>query len=359
MTERPEVIVVGGGQTGLVAGYFLRRAGIPFLILDAADSAGDSWRNRWDSLRLFTIAPYCSLPGVRFPARFGYFPTKDEMADYLDDYARRQDFPTRYNTRVTSIEGTRNGQYVVRSTGGDYEVPYVIVCTGAYLDEFIPDFPGRLDDEVFQVHTGSYRNPSQIPGRRVVVVGAANSGAQIAVDLAATHDVYLSQGSPLPAVPCKFLGVGLHYWGDKFGLIRKPLLGERDRLHRKTILIGKSLKKLAQKHGLTLVGRTVDVGGRIVTFDDGPPVATDAVVWATGFRPRYDWIDLPVVGADGRIVQQRGVTLSPGLYFLGIQCQYSYGSALIWWVKEDAEYVIGHLANLRRERTREPDLATL
>ena len=202
---------------------------------------------------------------------------------------------------------------------------------------------------MLQVHTGTYTNPGRIPGRKVLVVGAANSGAQIAIDLADTHEVVLSQGSPLPHGPRRFLGIGLHWWGDKLGIIAKPLDGERGRLHKKTILVGPSLKKISQRHGIELVDRTVDAAGRTMIFEDGHAVDVDAVVWATGFRPDYGWVDLPIFGDDGRPHHDRGVVdEAPGLYFLGMQCQYSYGSGLIWWVKDDAAYLVEQVCAARR-----------
>ncbi|SNY24489.1 flavin-containing monooxygenase [Paractinoplanes atraurantiacus] len=346
MVERADVVVVGGGQSGLVAGHYLAQAGIPHVILDAGERVGESWRQRWDALRLFTVAQYCALPGLRFPGRQGRFPTKDEMADYVEEYARHWRLPVRLNTKVTSLSATDDG-YRLETSTGPYEARQVIVATGAYREPYVPPLAAGLDEGVFQVHTGRYHNPSQVPGSSVLVVGAANSGAQIATDLSRTHRVTLSQGSPLPHVPCKFLFKGLHWWGDKFGLIKKPLIGERDRLHKKTILIGKSLKQLARKHDLRLVGRTVAMDGRVARFEDGGQDEPDAVVWATGFRASYPWIKVPILDEAGMPRQDRGVSAAPGLYFLGMQCQYTYGSALIWWVKEDAHYLVEQIRAVR------------
>jgi len=341
-----EVIVVGGGQSGLVAGYYLKQAGIPFVILDAGSRPGEAWRSRWDSLELFTIAQYCELPGLRFPGRRGHFPTKDEMADYLDAYVRAYELPVLHNTRVTSLDREGAG-YRLESTAGTFAARQVIVATGAYRVPFVPPLAQGLGDGVYQVHTGAYRNPAEVPGRTVVVVGAANSGAQIAQELAAGHRVVLSQGSPLPHFGRHFLGKGLHWWGDKLGLIAKPLEGERDRLHKKTILVGSSLEKIARKYGIELVGRTVAAGDRSLTFEDGRTVETDAVLWATGFRYDYGWINVPVFDEKGFPKHYRGVTDAPGLTFLGMQCQYSYGSGLVWWVKIDAAYLVEQAAALR------------
>lgn len=353
MAERAEVIVVGGGQTGLVAGYFLAKAGIPFLILDAGERVGDAWRKRWDSLELFTIAQYCELPGLRFPGRRQHFPDKDEMADYVEEYARTNALPVRLGTEVTSLTRRPGGGYLLESNQGSFEAEHVIVATGAQRLGNTPPLSKKVGDEVFQVHSGEYLNPRQIPGRRVLVVGAANSGAQIATELAKTHRVVLSQGSPLPHLGRRFLGIGIHWWGDKLGIIKKPLIGERDRLHKKTLLVGPSLTTLSKRHGFTLAGRTVAAEGRTMRFEDGDTTDVDAVVWATGFRYDFSWIGPSVMDKNGVPVQDRGVTGEPGLYFLGLQCQYSYGSGLIWWVKDDAAYVVEHLRT-RRSRAGRP-----
>jgi putative flavoprotein involved in K+ transport len=348
MADHYDVAIVGGGQSGLVAGYYLQQAGIPYVILDAGPEAGWAWRQRWDSLRLFTIASYCALPGLRFPGGWNRFPGKDEVADYMLSYQRKFGQPVRWNSKVTHLMPSGDG-YLLRTPSGDVTARQVIVATGAYQNQFVPPVASGLAPEVYQVHTGSYRNPAQVPGRRVVVVGAANSGAQIAIDLAKTHEVVLSQGSPLPSGPCKFLGIGLHWWGDKLGIIKKPLTGERDRIHKKTILVGLKLAKISRQHGIQLRGRTVGCDGRTLAFEDGATAPADAVVWATGFRPDYTtWMDLPIFGDDGRPRQFRGVVdEAPGLYFLGMQCQYNYGSGLIWWVKDDAQYLLEQIQAYR------------
>ncbi|NUR27851.1 MAG: NAD(P)-binding domain-containing protein [Catenulispora sp.] len=344
MAEHSRVIVIGGGQSGLVAGFYLKKAGIPFVILDAGDRVGQSWRSRWDSLELFTIAQYCELPEQRFPGRRGRFPSKDEMADYVERYAREHQLPVRLQTSVTALAPRAEGGWRLETSQGEYTADQVIVATGAFRVQYTPPLAEKLDQDVYQVHTGSYRNPGEIPGRDVLVVGAANSGAQIATELTRTHRVTLAQGSPLPHFGRKFLFKGLHWWGDKFGIIGKPLEGERDRLHKKTILVGPSLKKIAGRTGMRLAGRAVDAGGRTVHFEDGSKADFDAVVWATGFRWDYRWIDAPVFNEIGMPEHYRGVTDAEGLYFLGMQCQYSYGSGLIWWVKFDAEYLVRQIA---------------
>jgi putative flavoprotein involved in K+ transport len=340
--KRAEVIVIGGGQAGMTAGYYLGRAGIDFLILDAAPRAGQSWRQRWDSLELFTPARYSSLPGLRFPGSPGHYPGKDEVAGYMQAYARAFALPVRYNTRVTALERTAGGYRLAAGSGDSYEAAQVIVATGAYQQPFIPPIAARLSGDVTQLHSAAYRNPAQIPGRDVLVVGAANSGAQIAADFAATHRVWLSQGAPIRRLPRRILGIPIHTFGDRLGLIPAPFDTWRGRTQRGDLLVGASLRQLTRRHGIRLAGRATGADGHTIRFADGQHLDVSAVVWATGYRPDYSWIRVPVLGPDGLPRHQRGVTEYPGLYFLGMHDQYSRGSSLIHWVRHDAAYLAGH-----------------
>jgi putative flavoprotein involved in K+ transport len=337
-TRRAEVIVVGGGQAGMAVGYYLSRAGIRFLILDAGARAGEAWAQRWDSLELFTPARYSSLPGMAFPGGPGHYPGKNEVAAYMAAYARAFALPVRYSARVTAMERMAGG-YRLHTSSGTYQAGQVIVATGAYQQPFIPPIASGLRRQVTQLHSAAYRNPAQIPAGTVLVVGAANSGAQIAAGLAATHRVWLSRGAPIRRLPRRILGIPIHTVGDRLGLIPAPFGTWRGRTQRGDLLVGPSLRQLARRHGIHLAGRTILAEGRAVTFADGHVLEVGAVVWATGYRSDYSWIHLPVLGADGLPRHQRGVTEFPGLYFLGMHNQYSRGSSLIHWVRHDAAYI--------------------
>ena len=311
---------------------------MPFVILDAAGRGGDAWRGRWDSLELFTTARYSALPGLAFPGDPEHFPGKDEVAGYLERYARVFALPVRHGARAGSLE-RRDGGYRLETSAGPWEAGQVIVATGAYQQPRVPPFAGGLSREVAQVHSAAYRNPAQIPGHTVLVVGASNSGAQIAADLAATHRVFLSRGTPIRRLPRRILGKSLHWWGDHLGLIPAPYDTWRGRTQRAELLVGDSLRQLARAHGIQLVGRAIGADSGIVRFAGGLDLAVDAVVWATGYRPDYTWIHVPVLDERGLPRHQRGVTASPGLYFLGMHGQYSRGSSLIHWVRYDARFI--------------------
>jgi putative flavoprotein involved in K+ transport len=341
VSEQAEVIVVGGGQAGLTAGYYLTQAKIPFVILHADSRVGDSWRERWDSLTLFTPALYSALPGLRFPGDPEHYPGKDAVADYLERYAHTLELPIRYDSPV-SLEPADSG-YRLQTPAGVYEAERVIIATGAYQRAYIPSISKQLSDAVTQLHSAAYRNPDQLPARHVLVVGAANSGAQIAEDLAPTHTVRLSQGARIPRLPRRVLGKSVHWYGDHLGLIAASLDSLRGRTQRGDTLIGTSLRQLKRHYGVELVDRTTDAHEHTVTLKNGRELEVEIVIWATGYRPDYSWIRAPVLDPRGAPIHRRGVTDAAGLYFLGIKNQYSRGSSLLHWVREDAEFIVKQL----------------
>jgi putative flavoprotein involved in K+ transport len=351
VAERAEVLVVGGGQAGLAASYYLTRAGVGHVVLDAGRRVGDAWRRRWDSLRLFSAAGYSALPGLPFPGGPERFPGKDEVADYLEDYARTFRLPVTLQTRVRSLR-RGDGGYRVDTDTGAYEAAQVVVATGAYQQPVVPPLAAKLSGEVVQLHSAAYRNPRQLAAERVLVVGSANSGVGIAEDLAASHRVLLSRGQRLPWLPRRLLGRSLHWWGDHLGLLTAPLEGSwRGRTQRGDLLIGTSLRQLVRR-GVRLASRTVDAQGRTVRFADGQTLQAEAIVWATGYRSDYSWVGVPVLDQRGVPVHRRGVTDAPGLYFLGMHNQYSRGSSLIGFVRHDAAFIIERICAQRAANPR-------
>jgi putative flavoprotein involved in K+ transport len=349
VSEQAEVIVVGGGQAGLTVGYYLTQAKIPFVILHAGARVGDSWRQRWDSLTLFTPAVYSALPGLLFPGHPEHYPGKDEVADYLEQYAQTHELPIRSDSRVSSLESA-DGGYRLSTQSGTYEAARVIVATGAYQRPYIPPISEQLSDEITQLHSAEYRNPNQLSARDVLVVGAANSGAQIAEDLASTHHVHLSQGARIPRLPRRVLGKSVHWYGDHLGLIAASLDSWRGRTQRGDTLIGTSLRALKRHHGVELVDRTVDAHEHTVRLKNGRELDVQTVVWATGYRPDYSWIHVPVLDERGAPIHRRGMTDAPGLYFVGMKNQYSRGSSLLHWVRDDAAHIVQQVHEARNSR---------
>ena len=350
-TPALDVLVIGGGQAGLAMGYHLARRGLHFQIVDAGAEVGAAWRSRWDSLRAFTPAQYDNLPGFAFPAAPDTYPGKDDVAGYLQAYAAHFGLAVRPSTMVTSLTRS-NGVYVARTRAGAWQARQVVVATGPFQVPFIPPIATELDAGVCQLHSVEYRNPATMPPGRILVVGAANSGCQIAEELAATHRVELAAGRRLPAIPQRPLGRDVWWWASMLGLDQvtaRSRLGRR--LAGRDQVIGGGPRQLARRHGVRIRPRATGAAGRTVRFADGAGAEFDAVVWATGFTTDYSWIDVPGVQDErGCILHQRGLTPAPGLYVLGLTWQHTRTSALLGWVRNDADFLAEQIAARADER---------
>jgi putative flavoprotein involved in K+ transport len=346
--QRLDVVVVGGSQAGLAMGWHLARHGLRFLVLEAAPEVGQVWRSRWDSLKLFTPAQYDALPGMAFPAPADTYPTKDPVADYLQAYAAAFDLPVRLNAKGTELREIGDG-FEVRTDDATYQARQVVVATGPFQVPFVPPPAAKLDPSVTQVHSADYRNPQALPAGPVLVVGGGNSGFQIAEELAATRTVDLSIATTYPMLPQRLRGRDLFWWLTRLGLMRVTVdsrLGRRAS-HREFV-IGTNRKRL-ERAGVRFRPRLVDAEGRTVRFADHSLVEdVGVVVWATGYRPDYAWIDIPGVVREGHVVHRRGVTEVPGLYFLGLSWQHTRGSALLGFVNDDAAYLAEQISSPNR-----------
>jgi putative flavoprotein involved in K+ transport len=361
-TERPnepfDVVVIGAGQSGLAIGYFLARQGRRFVILDAADSIGAAWRTRWESLLLFTPRRYSALAGLAFPGDPEGYPTRDEVIAYLEQYAATFELPLQLDSAVRSLS-VADGKFVLGLDGRRVEADQVVVATGPFQVPNIPRLARGLAPEVFETHSTGYMRPSDVPRGTVLVVGGGNTGYQIAKELSATHEVQLAVGSQQKPLPQRFLGRDLFWWLTKTGLINKTVdsrIGQR--LQTKDTLIGSSPRELKRRYGIDIKPRVVGASGRTISFADGSERDVDAVIWATGYRSDYSWIEPPVLGTDGRVQHRRGVTDVPGLYFLGLSWQHTRGSALIGWVRDDAKFIAEQIAAHQKSEAR-PSAATL
>jgi putative flavoprotein involved in K+ transport len=342
--ERYDVIVVGGGQAGLALGHFLARDGRRFAILEAADAPAAAWRKRWDSLKLFTSARYDSLPGLAFPGDPDAYPGRDEVVDYLTSYAEHFDLPVELGSEVLAVRPGDRG-FLVEMRDRTYAADQVVVATGPWQSPRVPPFAERLDDAVVQMHSTAYRSPANLPEEVLLVVGGGNTGYQIAEELSVSREVHLSVGSRQTPLPQRLLGRDLFRYLEAVRFLRvnvESRLGQRLQ-HGGETLIGSSPRG-ARRHGIQLRSRAVDASGREVRFADGSTLSPAAVIWATGFVLDHSLVQAPVFGAAGRVVHRRGVTEVPGLYFLGLPWQYTRGSTLLGWVKDDAEYIASEIA---------------
>jgi putative flavoprotein involved in K+ transport len=349
VTERREVVVVGGGQAGLAIGYFLNEQGRDFTILEAAETPAAAWRERWDSLQLFTPGRRNGLPGRQFPGDPDRYPGRDKVVAYLADYARELDLPVELDSRVRAVRPL-DGGYLVELDDRTIAAEQIVIATGPFQVPVVPASAERLDPGVLQFHSTAYRNPHQIPDGPVLVVGGGNTGYQIAEELVRSHAVHVSVGTRQTPLPQRILGRDLFAYLEALRLMRVPVtsrLGSRLR-HRDT-LIGSS-PRAARRRGIELHGRTVDIGGAEVRFADGATVSPVAVIWATGFRLDHSFVDVPVFDSAGRLLHERGVTTSEGLYFLGLPWQHTRGSALLGWVKDDAKFIAQRIAEVARRR---------
>jgi putative flavoprotein involved in K+ transport len=340
-THHRDVVVIGGGQAGLAVGHFLAGQGRDFTILEAADAPAAAWRERWDSLRLFTPARYDSLPGKPFPGDPDGYPARDDVVAYLTDYAR--DLPVELGSRVRGLGRSATG-YRVDLADRAYEAAQVVVATGPFQTPRIPALAGRLAPGVQQLHSAAYRTPEQIPAGPVLIVGGGNTGYQIAEELALTHEVHLAVGSRQQPLPQRLLGRDIFRYLDAVGALTKSVdtrVGRR--MKGSETLIGSSPRR-ARRQGIRLRPRATGANGSTVAFADGSELAVTTVIWATGFAVDHSWIHAPVFGAGGALLQRRGVTPSAGLYFLGLPWMHSRGSALLGWVKDDAAYVAERIA---------------
>ena len=345
-TPALDVLVIGGGQAGLAMGYHLAQSGLRFQIVDAGAEVGAAWRSRWDSLRAFTPAQYDNLPGLAFPAAPDTYPGKDDVAGYLRAYAAHFELPVRPNTMVTSLTRSNGGGYVARAKAGAWEARQVVVATGPFQVPFIPPIAKDLDPGVRQLHSVQYRSPATMParkgpGRRRRELGLPDRRG------AGGHPPGGAGGRPADAGgPQRPLGRDVWWWASMLGLDRvtaSSRLGRR--LAGRDQVIGGGPRQLARRHGVRIRPRATAAAGRTVRFADGGAAEFDAVVWATGFTTDHSWIDIPgVAGERGRIVHQRGVTPSPGLYLLGLTWQHTRTSALLGWVQNDAAFLAEQIA---------------
>jgi putative flavoprotein involved in K+ transport len=352
--ESFKVIVIGAGQAGLSTGYFLAKNNIRFLILDANQRVGDSWRKRWNSLKLFTPAKFNGLAGMPFPSDPNYFPTKDEMGDYLEDYARHFNLPVRNNIKVDGLsrEGSR---YFITAGEEQFEAEHVVIAMSNYQVPKVPKFAKDLNPDIVQIHSFDYRDPSQLQEGSVLVVGAGNSGSELALESARNnHEVWLS-GRDTGHIP-----FDINSTLAKLIMVRLVLRFVFHRILTTGTSVGRKARPKIVSQGGPLIRNKpkdfVNAGikriSKITGVKNGLPVDENQqmidvknIIWCTGFYPSFSWIDIPVF-KDKEPMQNRGVVKNePGLYFVGMHFQYSLSSAMVHGAERDAEFVVNTIAS--------------
>jgi putative flavoprotein involved in K+ transport len=363
-TQHQETLIIGGGQAGLAVGHHLAKLGRRFLILDAGARLGDSWRGRWDSMRLFTPARRDGLPGMPFPAAKHAFPSRDEMAEYLERYAERFELSVQCHARVDALGRAGSGRFLVAAGHRRYEADNVVLATGPFQRAHVPEFAGDLDPRITQLHSSDYRNPRELPDGPVLVVGGGNSGADIALELASERHVSLS-GTLGPQLPFNIEGTSGRLIFPLLWQVWSHVLTYRSPIGRRALpkisagrepLIRVKHRQLAQA-GVELVPRTVGISDGMPLLADGTVLNVAGVVWATGFRAQMDWIDLPVLGPDGDVVtDHRGaVAGEPGLYRVGREFLYAFNSHTVGGVGRDARRIARLIARTSADGSRASD----
>ncbi|RBP30409.1 MULTISPECIES: flavin-containing monooxygenase [Bacillus] len=340
-----DLIIIGVGQAGLTMGYYLKQEGYNFLLLEAGNRIGDSWRNRYDSLQLFTPRAYSSLPGMILKGEGNGFPCKDEMATYLEEYARHFKLPVQLQTEVLKIKKEKD-IFELHTPTETLQSKKVVIATGGFQQPFIPTFSQYLSSHFFQIHSSQYKSPLQIPKGKVLVVGGGNSGMQIAVELAKTHEVTMAISHPLTFLPLYLFRKSIFNWLEKMGLLYAEIHTKRGRWFqkRKDPIFGFEGKELIRSGAIKLQGKVVSVSGNNIMFQNGGTYSAQSIIWSTGFVQDYKWIEIEkAVNMNGFPNHTMGMSPVRGLYYIGLPWQSQRGSALICGVGKDAVYLLSEI----------------
>lgn len=343
-----DLIIIGAGQAGLTMGYYLKQEGYNFLLLEAGKQVGDSWRNRYDSLQLFTPRSYSSLPGMALIGEKNEFPYKDEIATYLEEYARHFQLPVQLQTEVLKIKKEKE-IFELHTPTEVLQTKKVIIASGGFQQPFIPSVSANLSSHIFQIHSSQYKSSPQIPQGKVLVVGGGNSGMQIAVELAKTHEVTVSISHPLTFLPLQLFGKSIFNLLEKMGLLYAEINTKRGRWFqkRKDPIFGFEGKKLIRNGAIKLQEKVVSASGNNIMFQNGDIYSAESVIWSTGFVQNYNWIEIEqAVNEKGFPNHIKGISPVKGLYYIGLPWQSQRGSALICGVGKDAAYVLSEIKKI-------------
>ena len=336
-----DYIIIGAGQAGLSISYYLTQLKKDFLIVDANDEVGKPWLKRWDSLKLFTPSEFNHLPGLEFPLKKGHYANKYEVADYLKSYVKHFNMPIELNQKINHLEKTAEG-FSIKSETKTYQAKEVIIATGPFHTPFTPLCHKKIDADIIQIHSENYKNPNQLQDGATLVVGAGDSGVQILEEISNTErTVYFSGKTNISTLPQEFLGKTLWWWFSKIGFLsfnKYSFIGKKISKGLQPV-IGTDVKALFKKPNVVCVGRTLDANKTEITFEKGTKTDIKNIVWATGFKPNFDWIKGVELDDNHYPKNFRGVSNIKGLYYIGLPWLYTRGSATLGGVQKDAKYL--------------------
>lgn len=340
-----DFIIIGAAQAGLSMAYYLKQQDKEFILIDKGEEIGQSWLNRWDSLKLFTPAEFNNMPGMDFPAEKGHYPTKKEVAGFFKKYVHKFDFNVKLNTFVTKVK-KKEGRFLVHHADGVLEAKAVVVATGPFHIPYTPPCHKNIDDAIVQTHSNSYKNPNQLQEGPSLVVGDGDSGYQILNELSKTgKKTYFSGNTNVKTLPQEILGKTLWWWFNRTGFLdisRKTWLGKRIMNNRQPI-IGTDVKQILKRGNVIPVGRTNDAQGTVIETEKRKLTDVRNIVWATGYRPNFSWIDGLETTNDGYPKNNRGISRMKNLFFIGLPWLNTRGSATLGGVGKDAAFLSEHI----------------
>ncbi|MDP2540932.1 potassium transporter Trk [Tenacibaculum discolor] len=338
-----DFVIIGGAQAGLSMAYHLKKMEKSFIVVDGEEEIGASWLNRWDSLKLFTPTEYNHLPGLKFNAPKGHYPSKYEVSDYFKSYVKKFDIPVQLNTLVTSVKKSVKGFHVIYNEG-EILAKNIIVATGPFHIPYTPPCHTKLSDEVLQMHSNYYKNSKQLQEGDVLVVGGGDSGYQILDEISKdkkSKTVYFSGDTKVKTLPQQFLGKTLWWWFTLIGFLKfnkYSWIGKKISTSLQPV-IGTDVKEILSRENVVTVGRTKDALDNEVVFENKKVTSIKNIIWATGYRPNFKWIEGLELDSDNYPKNYRGVSNIEGLYFIGLPWMYTRGSATLGGVSKDASYL--------------------
>lgn len=348
-----DYIIIGAGQSGLAIAYYLHKKKANYLIVDANSETGAPWLKRWDSLKLFTPSEFNNLPGMDFPYQKGHYADKFEVVKYLKSYVSKFNIPIDFNQKITFLKKNK-GVFTLQSNDKTYEAKNVIIATGPFHKPFTPSCHSKISKEILQIHSEYYKNPDQLQEGPTLVVGAGDSGVQILDEISQTgNSVCFSGNTNISSIPQEILGKSLWWWFYKMGFLtanKYSWIGNKLSISVQPV-IGTNVKKLFQKPNVTCVGRTLDANSKTIFFEKQKRTDIKNIVWATGFKPNFNWIDGLELDERHYPKNYRGVSDIEGLYFIGLPWLYTRGSATLGGVKKDAQFLNRHFSKKQKTDT--------